>query len=181
LADVKKAIDFMLHQEDSQLKGTITNYASDRGGLTRFGLCAKFHPKLVAAGFYSPDMPVEQALPIAEQTYAEEYARPMRLAELSSDAVACGMISFAVLDGLGSAVRLLRLALYTLGYTIPVSSPVLDQALFTAELHSDEKKLVPALVAQQRIRCLRIAADPSQKVNLQGWNNRSDQVLALVQ
>ena len=182
MADVKKAIDFMLRQEDSSLSGKITDIENDHGGLTRFGLTAKYHPKLVAAGFFSPSMSREEALAMGEATYGEEYARPLRIAELSSDAVACAMISFAVLDGIGSAIRLLRAALYTCGYTLPVNLVILDQVTFAAEQDCDEKKLVPALVRQQKIRCEHIAAnDPTQKKFLKGWENRADQVLALVQ
>jgi lysozyme family protein len=178
---VKRAIDFMLHQEDDDMCGEITDVKNDHGGMTRFGLTARWHPALVEAGFFSPKMPRDQALALAEVTYQEEYAKPLRLTDLSSDAVACGMISFAVLDGIGSCIRLLRAALYTCGYNIPINLAVLDRATFSAELDCDEKKLVPALVSQQKIRCEHIAADdPSQSKFLKGWENRADQVLALV-
>jgi lysozyme family protein len=183
MANVNKAIDFMLHQEDAALKGTITNWSTDKGGLTRFGLCAKYHPQLVAAGFYdATQMPTDRAMQMAESAYYTEYAVPLRIRDLSSDAVACAIVSFAVLDGIGSALKLLRAALYTCGYTIPVTAGPVDVATFNAEQSCDEKALVPALVAQQRIRCEHIAAaDPSQAANLRGWDNRASQVLALVQ
>jgi lysozyme family protein len=181
MANVRKAIDFMLHQEDATLSGKITNGSHDKGGLTRFGLCAKWHPQLVEAGFYDPSMPVEKALPLAEATYFDEYAVPLRLRNLSSDAVACGIISFAVLDGIGSALKLLRSALYTCGYNLPVTSGPIDDGTFHAEDDCSEKQLVPALVQQQKLRCEHIAAaDPTQQANIKGWNNRADQVLRLV-
>ena len=40
-----QSIDFVLKQEDSTLSGVITNETGDAGGLTRFGLCAKWHPE----------------------------------------------------------------------------------------------------------------------------------------
>jgi hypothetical protein len=43
--DPKTAIDFVLRQEDATLSGAITNYSTDLGGLTRFGLCAQLMPE----------------------------------------------------------------------------------------------------------------------------------------
>ena len=181
MADVRKAIDFMLHQEDSTLAGTITNAQSDNGGQTRFGLCAKWHPALVAAGFFSPTMTQSQALALAEETYNSEYAVPLRLDRLSSDAVACGVLSFAVLDGIRSALRVLRAALYTCGFTLQVTTAPMDDATFNAEQAVSESQLIPALVQQQKSRCEHIAAnDPTQQKWIRGWENRADQVLALI-
>ena len=82
MADIRKAVEFMLRQEDARLSGTVTNAASDNGGFTRFGLCAKWHPALVAAGFFTPQMPRDKALLMAEETYSTEYAPALRLAGL---------------------------------------------------------------------------------------------------
>lgn len=181
MANAPKAIEFMLHQEDAKLSGVITNAASDNGGQTRFGLCAKWHPALVKAGFFSASMPQPQALSLAEETYQKEYAVPLRLAQLSSDAVACALISFAVLDGIGSAIKLLRSALDVCGLKFPETSAPINDATFNAEQEVPESKLVPALVRQQRNRCEQIAAEePSQRKWIAGWENRADQVLALV-
>jgi lysozyme family protein len=181
MADVRKAIDFMLHQEDSTLAGAITNAASDNGGQTRFGLCAKWHPALLAAGFFNPEMPQSRALALAEETYNSEYAVPLRLDRISSDAVACGVLSFAVLDGIGSALRVLRAALYTCGFNLQVTTAPMDDATFKAEEAASESQLVQALVRQQKLRCEHIAANsPTQQKWIRGWENRADQVLALL-
>lgn len=183
MANVTKAIEFMLHQEDADLCGEVTNWAHDRGGLTRFGLCAKFHPKLVEAGFYDPKkVPQAQALVMAEETYQDEYAIPLRLRDFTSDEVAIAMVSFAVLDGIGSALRVLRAALYIVGFNVPLTSAPMDDATFRAEQAAEARKLVQALVQQQTMRCEHIAAqDPRQQKWIKGWENRADQVLALVQ
>ena len=181
MADVRKAIDFMLHQEDSRLAGTVTNAAGDNGGQTRFGLCAKWHPALVTAGFFDLGMPQSQALALAEKTYQSEYAVPLRLDRLSSDAVACGVLSFAVLDGIGSALRVLRAALYTCGFNLEVTTAPMDDATFDAEQEVSESQLVQALVRQQKLWCEHIAANnPTQQKWIRGWENRADQVLALI-
>ena len=181
MADVCKAIDFMLRQEDATLSGTVTNAANDNGGCTRFGLCAKWHPALVVAGFFSPEMPRDKALLMAEDTYTKEYAPALRLAVLRSDAVACAVLSFAVVDGTGSALKLLRHSLDSLGSALPVSAAAEDDVTFTAENAEDEVALVPALVKAQEQRCAEIVArDPSQSKWLRGWTNRAQQVLGLV-
>jgi lysozyme family protein len=181
MADVRKAIEFMLHQEESALSGTVTNAASDNGGQTRFGLCAKWHPALVAAGFFNPEMAKSQALALAEETYQTEYAVPLRLDRIGSDAVACGVLSFAVLDGIGSALRVLRAALCTCGFNLQVTTAPMDDATFKAEEATSESQLLQALVQQQKSRCEHIAAnDPTQRKWIRGWKNRADQVLALV-
>jgi len=69
VSDPNAAIRFVLKQEDSTLSGVITNESGDAGGLTRFGLCAKWHPELVAAGFYDVTMDTATALPLAETAY----------------------------------------------------------------------------------------------------------------
>lgn len=182
MADVRKAIDFMLRQEDAELSGTVTNAASDNGGCTRFGLCAKWHPALAAAGFFTPQIPRDKALLMAEDTYQKEYAPALRLTALRSDAVACAVLSFAVVDGTGSALRLLRQSLDSLGCSLPVSAAAEDDATFAAENAAEDSALVPALVKAQEQRCAEIVAhDPSQRKWLHGWFNRADQVLALVQ
>ena len=182
MADAKKAIDFMLHQEDSTLSGVVTGAVDDKGGCTRFGLCAKWHPDLVKCGFFDAmKWPQERALSIAEETYDHDYSTALRIEALSSDAVACAMLSFAVIDGTGTAIALLRNALNTFGYKLAVDAAPEDAATFAAETEVPDTQLVPALVQHQRARFERIVAnDPSQAKWLKGWENRAEQVLALV-
>ena len=181
MADVRKAIDFMLHQEDSTLGGKVTNAPSDNGGQTRFGLCAKWHPALVAGGILRPE---DVATPGARASGGSLPLRvrgPAPSRPISSDAVACGVLSFAVLDGIGSALRILRAALYACGFNLQVTTAPMDDATFNAEQAVSESQLVQALVRQQKLRCEHIAAnDPTQQKWIRGWENRADQVLALV-
>ncbi len=183
MADVNKAIEFMLHQEDAKLSGAVTNLKDDRGGATRFGLCAKFHPALVEAGFFDgARVSRERGLVLAKDAYTKEYAIPLRLDALKSDAVACTILSFAVNGGIGTALKLLRDALNTFGYNLPVNALPEDDATFEAENEVPEKKLVPALVQHQRARYEQIVAhDPSQGKWFKGWMNRANQALALVE
>ena len=50
MADVDKAVQFVLGLEDARLKGDVTTLPGDRGGATRFGLASASHPDLVADG-----------------------------------------------------------------------------------------------------------------------------------
>lgn len=182
MADVDKAIAFMLRQEDSRLTGRITDAAGDRGGQTRFGLSAKWHPALVTAGFFDPmKMSFEAAFALAEKTYEAEYCRPLRIADLKSDAVACAMLSFAVNTGTGTTLRFLRVALNGLGFNLRIGAQPEDDATFAAENACPEEKLVPALVNLQKAYYHSIVEhEAAQAVFLRGWLHRSDQVLALV-
>jgi lysozyme family protein len=182
MADVTKAIEFMLRQEDEKLAGTITTTPGDAGGCTRFGLCAKFHPALVDAGFFDvAKTPRDKALQMAEKAYREEYVPPLRLDALQSVAVACAVLSFAVNDGISGGLKVLREALVSFGFKLAANGAPEDDATFQAENNTPEEKLVPAIVQHQRARYEAIvAAKPSQKKFFAGWMNRTNRVLALV-
>lgn len=183
MADAKIAIDFVLRQEDSTLAGVITDLATDLGGLTRFGLCAKWHPELVAAGFYAyqmvdgkqvAQMASAEALALAEKTYATVYEPSLKLAEIASAGIATAALSFAVLEGQVEAVKLLQGAL---GIT---ADGLMGPATLAAENAATAATLLPKLVNLQRQHFAAIAAaNPSQEANIHGWDNRADALLAL--
>lgn len=183
MADIKTAIDFVLRQEDAKLPGVITDRPSDLGGLTRFGLCAKWHPELVEAGFYAyqivdgkqvAQMPEEEALALAEKTYATAYEPSLQLAEIASIGIATAILSFAVLEGQQEAVKLLQEALSI------NSDGLMGPATLAAENSANPATLLPKLVNLQRQHFAAIAAaNPSQEANLNGWDNRADALLAL--
>ena len=108
MSDPTQSINFVLRQEDSTLAGTITNESNDAGGLTRFGLSAKWHPELVEAGFYEASMDAQTALPIAQQAYETAYASPLCLMQINSQAIANALLSFAVNCGTFSATEILQ-------------------------------------------------------------------------
>ena len=180
MADAKAAVDAVLRQEDARLAGVITNRASDRGGLTRYGLAAKWHPELVTMGFYSPAMSAAQALPIAERAYEVCYEQPLYLDEISSQAIATSLLSFAVNEGNERAVSMLQRAALVCGKSVGpgVSSRVgvdgrMGPATVAALNACDPKQLLNFYCDLEAHFYRGLAAsDPTQNANLNGWLNR---------
>lgn len=167
MADAKAAVQFVLRQEDSRLSGIITNRASDRGGLTRYGITAKFHPDLLVAGFFEESMDAEDALALAEETYEEDYSGPLCLDLIHSQPLANALLSFAVNEGNHQAVVLLQRAARVAedGLMGPQTVAAVNAADPSALLNAYcdlEDNFYEQLVRSQ----------PSQLPNRQGWLNR---------
>ena len=179
MANVKEVVDFVLKQEDSALSGVVTNAPADRGGLTRFGLTAKWHPELVASGFYQTNR--DEALAIAEEVYSSEYIPHLDLSKINRTAVAVAILSFAVVEGAGSAVMLLQKVLTGMGFPLTQDGSVGPQTLAAINA-ADPLQLVMALVKAQRSFFQQIVAkDASQSKWLNGWNNRAIAILTYSQ
>jgi lysozyme family protein len=179
VADIKKCVDFVIRQEDSTLSGIITNAAADHGGVTRFGITAKWHPELVAKGFFSTSLDAQDALPIAEAAYASQYVPALRLDAMTSDAVATALLSFGVIEGVVEAVTILQNALNMLGVSVTVDGKMGSGSVAAAN-SCDPQKLVTAIVQLQKAHFAHIAAvNPSQAVWVHGWDNRADLLMSI--
>ena len=167
MSNPTQSIDFVLKQEDSTLSGVITNETGDAGGLTRFGLCAKWHPELVAAGFYELTMDAAAARTMAETAYETAYASPLWLASINAQPIANALLSFAVNMGTFSAVETLQ----------QVCGAIADGCMgpntVAAVNAHDPATLLAAYCAIQANRYRGIAAaNPTQQKFLAGWLNR---------
>lgn len=179
MANVKEAVEFVLRQEDATMSGVVTKAPDDRGGLTRFGLTAKWHPELAAKGFFQINR--DDALAMAQEAYADEYIPHLDLGRINRTAVAIAVLSFAVVEGAGQAVLLIQSALNNLGYAISIDGSAgpktiaalndVDSLLFVAALVSRQRKYFTDLVTK----------DESQQKWLAGWNNRASAVLRYAQ
>jgi lysozyme family protein len=203
MADITKAVQFTMQQEDSTLSGVITNRPMDRGGVTRFGLTQRWHPDLDAAGFFAfvleggkltPKVDTADALAMAQKTYSDQYSEPLMLAEFSSDAIATALLSFAVVEGTSEAVTLLQKAILAVtpvpapkkGWPLKTVAPVLvvdgkiGPQTVTMANATDQTRLLAAYVSFEEAYFQHIAsAIPSQTANLKGWINRAKALLAL--
>lgn len=172
MADAKAAVDAVMRQEDARLAGVITNRASDRGGLTRFGLTAKNHPLLLNAGFYDASTDAATAFKIAETTYQAEYTAPLYLAQIASQAIATALLSFAVNEGNVRAISLLQRALLVCGRSVGLDGKM-GPATAAAINACDAKQLLNHYCDLEAIFYRGLAEqDPTQNANLKGWLNR---------
>jgi lysozyme family protein len=112
MADVEAAIQFVLHEEDGNLSGIISQTVD--GKRTRFGIDEHFHPELANCLFYD-SMGAIPALKIAEIIYAKQYCEPLCIAEISDQGIANKLLSLGVNCGVGTASRMLQEALEVRG------------------------------------------------------------------
>jgi lysozyme family protein len=154
MADVNKAVQFVLGQEDARLTGDVTTLPGDRGGRTRFGLASKFHPELVEKGYYEvengkPKIPHDEALAIAERTLSEDYALKVGIDKITDQNVANRVLSFAINEGPGEATAILQKALNSLGAKLAADGRPGPATLETINA-ADPAQLIAALRSFER-------------------------------
>jgi lysozyme family protein len=94
-AETLLAIDYVLHWEDADLSGKVTE---DRGGKTRFGISQHANPDLDDANFYN--LPTEQALIKAREIYATRYAAGIQADKIWNDSVRSKILDMRVNMGI---------------------------------------------------------------------------------
>jgi lysozyme family protein len=169
MADITKAITFVLRQEDSRLSGQITNVPGDAGGLTRFGIALRFHPELVAGGFFST-LDNNDAFTLAIATYRKFYAGPLYLQTIDDQRIANALLSFSVISGCVAAVKTLQRCL---GWNTPdgVIGPVTLNAINAA----DPGTLLGSFIAAQIVFFQGLGeSHPVDTKFVQGWVNRAN-------
>lgn len=174
MADVTKAINSVLREEDSTLSGTITDTAHDAGGKTRFGIASRFHPELEKSTFYTT-MDRVDALQVATLTIEKDYAEPLAIGSIESQAVAEKLLSFAVNAGVTIAAKALQnavnrcgtgLYLYVDGQIGPQSIVAINRAMPVSLLNSFRLRMIGYYVSICR-------ASATQREFLCGWIDRA--------
>ena len=170
MANYGSIIEWVLRLEDRTLAGKTKNLG-DGAGLTRFGLTTRDEGSVVPPEYFT-NMLKDDALEIAKQVYHDRYWIPLRGSQINNDEVAATLMSFAVNDGVGAAVKLIQ---RVLGVTV-------DGALgpnTLAEInHRDSlgvsETLAEALRDAQESRYLAIEAQHPEDVKFDaGWRKRA--------
>ncbi len=163
MADFASAVAHVLHQEDSTLSGVTTHTRGDRGGATRFGISAAAYPTLTTGLFFTT-MPKADALGVATGIYRRDYWTQVAGGQLNSQDLANCLLSFAVVSGPKSAIRLLQRSLNL------VEDGVMGPQTIAA---ANQKQCVDSCKDAICAHFRGIASkDPTQERFLQGWLNR---------
>jgi lysozyme family protein len=175
MADVQKAVESVLREEDATLSGVVTDTKGDGGGKTRFGIASKFHPELVRTTFYTT-MNTADALQVAILTMEKDYATPLHIGDIVDQALATKVLSFGVNAGVWTAAAALQRAV---NLTHPGISPlVVDGHIGPETLLAVSLRMPVSLLNSFRLRMIdfykRICRSrPSQLEFLCGWIDRA--------
>ncbi len=163
MANFDQAFQYLMQWEDEGLTGKITE---DDGGRTRFGIAQRFHPELVAIGFFDY-LPTAEALMMARDTYERGDWRLMNGAGMSWQPLANKMLSIGVNLGM---VRVIRWAQECA--EVHVDGQVGPETLAAWNAKSTEVLRCLSLDAEAHYR-QRADEKPELKANLKGWLRRA--------
>lgn len=172
MANFGSIVEWVLRLEDRTLKGD-TKDLGDGAGLTRFGLTTRDEGSVLPRCYWVDDPPTvracnEVALEMAKQVYYDRYWTPIHGTQIASDELAATLMSFAVNDGVGTAVKLLQGVLHIL------ADGVVGPATLTAIFVQDAEGLAERLRDAQEARYLRIEAVKPADVKFDaGWRKRA--------
>lgn len=141
--------------------GGINDIASDRGGLTKFGISQRAFPNTDIAS-----LTLEQAI----RLYHLHYWRPIHGDELAPG-INLMMLDAAVQHGVASAAEMLQRKLGT------QADGIIGPNTLRELLTLPSSTVIARLSVGRGRKYARICAnDPSQKPNLEGWYNRLEHV-----
>jgi lysozyme family protein len=171
---VRIATDFVLRQEDGRMTGAVTTIPGDRGGPTRFGIASRFHPELVAQGFFDTTrVGYGPALVIAESVYNTSYAKPLLIAGITDQALATAVLSFGINSGIVKPVKFLQLACSQLGHMLAADGQMGPQTLAIVNQENPDTLLAGFSNLARRFY-VALATNPRNAPNLKGWLNRAN-------
>ena len=173
MANTKLCIEFVLRQEDSLLTGRVTTIPGDSGGATRFGLASRWHPELVAAGFFDEvKTPRDAALAIAEGVYAKVYATPMCIAGIADEALAAAVLSLGVNAGDPESAKLLQQAVASLGKPTNIDGHMGPNTVAAVNSINADALLALFCVKVKNFYADLVVTHPQDARDLKGWMNR---------
>jgi lysozyme family protein len=173
MANFGSIIEWVLRLEDRTLAGK-TEDLGDGAGLTRFGLTIRDECLVLPKCYWVDDPPGTRlsnvdALEMAKQIYHDKYWTPIRGNQIASDELAATLMSFAVNDGIETAVELLQ---RVLGMQA-VDGKLGPWTLAAISDHNAEE-LTEQLRDAQEARYLAIEARKPQDVKFHdGWRKRA--------
>lgn len=171
MADFETACVHLLKIEDPELKGEVV--PEPKGGKARFGINSIAHPELLAKGFY--EMPHDQALQVAEDTYKYEYWNPIMGYQIADQDVANKFLDLAVNCGISPATKIVQRAINTVRRVLITVDGVVGSRTIASLNAADVLLLLPAIRAQQKRHYLEIvSADPELEPYLNGWLTRAE-------
>lgn len=160
MADFYRALQKVLTYE-----GGYSNHPDDRGGATRWGISEREFPDLDLSQLTYTQM---------QQLYREKYWDPLRLDEISVEAIADEVFEQAVNFGIGRAAANVQRALnYFREQGIAVDGVIGSLTLAAINSCKYPGYLLTVLNGIQIARYFEIVdSDPSQKVFTRGWLKR---------
>lgn len=175
MADVTRAIEFVLRQEDATLSGKVTTLTGDGGGATRYGIASRFHPELVASGFFDESrMGKGQALAVAISVYDHTYATPLHIAQIQHQGVATALLSLGVNSGIHAAALTIQRACCAFGPSIACDGSLGDKSITAINARYGPSLLQQFVAAAEEFYRELVQKNPADAAFLHGWLNRAE-------
>ncbi|KAF7787182.1 hypothetical protein PRUB_a4059 [Pseudoalteromonas rubra] len=152
----------ILHHEGAfRRDGGLNNHASDRGGLTKYGISQKAYPRLDIRNL---------DLTKAVRLYYRDYWEPMQCDHVPTG-LALMLLDGAVQHGVDGMTRMVQ------GTVSAAIDGLFGSLTLKAVLGKMPSQLITGLLAERSRLYFGICQDdPTQRINLNGWFNRLAQV-----
>ena len=167
VADVNKAILYVLRNEDLTMSGKVT---TDRGGKTRFGIAQNFHPELSPTFYTCSNI---GALAEAQQVYKTSYCAPLFIAGITSQPIANKLLDVGVNCGVGIAAEMAQTAAKNLGAVITVDEKMGPKSVTAVNL-ADQDKFMGQLIVLSQVHYRQVAIRDHASIDeLADWLTRA--------
>ena len=167
MADLNKAILYVLRNEDRTMSGKVT---TDRGGKTRYGIAQKYHPDLDPSFYTCTNL---GALGEAQQIYKNKYCAPLCIAGITSQPIANKLLDIGVNCGLDSAALMAQTGTNNLGGSLVVDGKM-GPTTVAAVNKVDANKLMGQLIVLSQIHYRAVALRDHASIDeIASWLTRA--------